>query len=87
MQRSASPGSIGSSALTSTSFHGQTNSRSPVQSVHNNMCEFINPASVVEINKILYAHNKPMTNNIWSLKAEKTKLEHEKSKLMALHQC
>mmetsp|Transcript_31163 Transcript_31163/g.58002 ORF Transcript_31163/g.58002 Transcript_31163/m.58002 type:complete len:91 (-) Transcript_31163:345-617(-) len=79
MQRSVSPGSTHqtSSSHSSTSL---PQGPSHIQNGHN-ICEFIDPSTIVEINKVLYSE-KPATNNLWSLKAEKMKLEHEKSKLL-----
>mgnify|MGYP003384768201 CR=1 FL=1 len=57
---------------------------SPCQ-LGDNMCEFIDQSSITEVNKVLYSH-EPVTNNIWSLKAEKAKLEGVKKMLLAKQQ-
>jgi hypothetical protein len=50
-----------------------------------NVCEFLDQTSIIEINKVLYSQ-KPVTNHIWSLKAEKMKLEGVKDRLLAKKQ-
>ena len=60
-------------SISSSSSQGVTSSK---------WCEFIDPSTVVEINKVLYSQ-KPTNNHVWSLRAEKMKLEGMKKTLLA----
>ena len=99
MFRSASPSSTTSSLTHSSrgqhSHPEATNNSLPHSHTHQHqsMCEFVDLSTVAEVTKVLYSHTHTHTHSatgvsggvgVWSLKAEKTKLEREKARLLVL---